>query len=80
MLSQMSHPLSKVQGTRRPTNLAKVSLPTLRPQKRFIAMPPPVKAQPIVIDILLGSIALYLIVDVGSVFYKQYKNKKDETD
>ena len=80
MLSQLSRPLSKTSSLRRPTNLAKVSLPTLRPQKRFIAMPPPVKAQPIVIDILLGSIALYLIVDVGSVFYKQYKNKENKED
>ena len=79
MLSQLSRPLSKTSSLRRPTNLAKVSLPTLRPQKRIVRMPP-VKVQPIVIDILLGSIALYLIVDVGSVFYKQYKNKKDETD
>ena len=79
MLSQLSRPLSKTSSLRRPTNLAKVSLPTLRPQKRIVRMPP-VKVQPIVIDILLGSIALYLIVDVGSVFYKQHKNKENKED
>lgn len=79
MLSQLSRPLSKTSSLRRPMNLAKVSLPTIRPQKRIVRVPP-VKVQPIVIDILLGSISLYLIVDVGSVFYKQYKNKENKED
>lgn len=50
----------------------------LHPQKRILVSP--VKAHPIVIDVIVGSIALYLIVDIGSVFYKknQYKNKEDK--
>jgi glucose uptake protein GlcU len=50
----------------------------LHPQKRILVSP--VKAHPIVIDVIIGSIALYLIVDIGSVFYKknQYKNRKED--
>lgn len=52
--------------------------PMFRPQKRILVSP--VKAHPIIIDMIVGSIALYLMVDIGSVFYKknQYKNKEDK--
>ena len=52
--------------------------PTIRTQKQVIV--PPVKAQPFLVDIVLGSIALYLMIDVGSVVVKekQNKNKKDK--
>lgn len=75
MLSKTLRPISKPTSFR---NRSMIVAPTIRTQKQVIV--PPVKAQPIVIDIILGSIALYLMVDVGSVIAKekQNKNKKDK--
>ena len=75
MLSKTLRPISKTNYVR---SRSMIVAPTIRTQKQVIV--PPVKAQPIVIDIILGSIALYLMVDVGSVIAKekQNKNKKDK--
>ena len=75
MLSQTLRPVSKVSSIRR---RAMFVAPTIRTQKQVVVKP--VKAHPLVIDFILGSIALYLMVDVGSVIVKDYKEKKEKED
>jgi hypothetical protein len=77
MLLQKSQ-LQTISKTKSPLHRSLYTAPILRHHKRIIVQP--IKAYPIVIDVIVGSIALYLILDVGSVFYKQYKNKKEEDD
>lgn len=76
MLSRTLRPVSKVNYVRGRPSL--IVAPTIRTQKQVIV--PPVKAQPIVVDLIIGSIALYLIFDVASVVSKdkQEQNKKDK--
>ena len=54
------------------------SAPVLRPQKRKIVSP--VKGHLMMVDLIVGSIALYMMVDIGSVIYKQNKNKQEKDD
>lgn len=76
MISQITRSVSKVNTFRRRSMFV---APTIRTQKQMIVKP--VKAvEPIVIDLILGSIAFYLMVDVGSVIVKDYKEKKDKKD